>query len=375
MTPREVELPEAAQRCWPKAVRLVKALSNECATLEDEDWHIGGGTALAADWQHRNSTDIDILIAPGLSMAALGPDGNARIDALIRNQGGVRLQAPDQKLSVNYGPDGKVDIFSSGRQLPGREERITIDKTLTGRLSDAQIFSGKLRRAIEGQAVARDLFDVCYATENEQKGFEQALNTLTKEEQSRIGILWKEAKAKITRDASTKLTGVKKADQIPAEKLAERATKALTDYRYAETIIRAGKGRAVITTLTANGKQRRYESTAGTLKRDFEALGISRYLMRQNTRPQGVMSNVLKHIKEGRTVDIQHIRTPDAAEAHERARANATPRKATTPGGDPSFLNPGARPRSPSNTTGNRGDKGPPDGQPRPKPGNSGYEH
>ena len=143
MTPRRVELPEAAQRCWPKAVELIEALSNECATLEDEEWHVGGGTALAADWQHRNSTDIDILIAPGLSISALGPDANARIEELIRNQRGIRFQAPDQKLSVNYGPDGKVDIFSSGRQLPGREERIVIDRTQTGRLSDAQIFSGE----------------------------------------------------------------------------------------------------------------------------------------------------------------------------------------------------------------------------------------
>ena len=127
----------------------------ECATLEHEAWYLGGGTALAADWQHRTSTDIDILIAPGLSMSALGPEANARIDLLIESQGGKRLTAPDQKLSVAYEPDGKVDIFSSGRQLPGHEEPIEIDGTPTRRLSNAQIFAGKLRRAIEGHAPAR----------------------------------------------------------------------------------------------------------------------------------------------------------------------------------------------------------------------------
>ena len=51
MEPRRIELPEAAKRCWPKAVELVGDLMSECATLEDDDWHLGGGTALAADWK------------------------------------------------------------------------------------------------------------------------------------------------------------------------------------------------------------------------------------------------------------------------------------------------------------------------------------
>lgn len=133
---------------WPKAVELVGDLMSECATLEDDDWHLGGGTALATEWKHRTSTDIDILIAPGLNMTGLGPEAIGRIERRIEEQGGRRLDAPDQKLSVDYGPDGKVDIFSSGRQLPGHEEVVEIDGSRVGRLSDARIFAGKLRRAI-----------------------------------------------------------------------------------------------------------------------------------------------------------------------------------------------------------------------------------
>ena len=91
---------------------------SECATLEDDDWHLGGGTALAADWKHRTSTDIDILIAPGLSMTGLGPEAIGRIERLIEEQGGRRLDAPDQKLSVDYGPDGKVDISAAADSCP-----------------------------------------------------------------------------------------------------------------------------------------------------------------------------------------------------------------------------------------------------------------
>ena len=334
MQPRRVELPKAAKRCWPKALELVDALTRECATLEHEDWHLGGGTALAADWKHRTSTDIDILIAPGLSMSALGADGNARIDQLIESQGGSRLEAPDQKLSVEYEPDGKVDIFSSGRQLPGHEERIEIDGAPARRLSDAQIFAGKFRRAIEGHAVARDLFDICYAAKTGRRGFEQALNALTEEERRVIASLWEAAKAKIAEEAGTKLAGVKGEDRIPPEELADRTARALREYRYADTIIRAGTGRAVVRTLTVNGQEREYESTADTLKRDFEARGISRYLMRRNIRPQAILKKVLEHINERRTVDIRQIETPEAGEAHRAAGRDAEPRKATTPGGD-----------------------------------------
>ena len=93
MEPRRVELPGVAKRCWPRAIELIKALMRECATLEHEAWYLGGGTALAADWQHRTSTDIDILIAPGLSMSALGPEANARIDQLIESQGGKTVHS------------------------------------------------------------------------------------------------------------------------------------------------------------------------------------------------------------------------------------------------------------------------------------------
>ena len=146
MEPRRIELPETARQCWPKAVELVGELMRECATLEHEQWYLGGGTALAADWKHRTSTDIDILIAPGLSMDGLGPEANARLERRIATQGGERLRTPDQKLSVDYGPDGRVDIFSSGRQLSGHEEAIEIDGTLAARLSDAQIFACTPRR-------------------------------------------------------------------------------------------------------------------------------------------------------------------------------------------------------------------------------------
>ena len=307
MVRRRVELPDVARRCWPNAIELVETLTKECATLEHEAWYLGGGTALAADWKHRTSTDIDILIAPGLSISALGPEANARIDRVIERQHGQRLAAPDQKLTVKYEQGGKVDIFSSGRQLPGHEEAIEVDGMPAQRLSDAQIFAGKLRRAIEGQPAARDLFDICYATKTGRRGFEQAVNALTGDEQRRIVVLWETAGGKIVGEARTNLAGIKELDRIPPEKLAKRAATALREHRYARTIIRAGRGRAVVRTRTFSGEWRDYESTTETARRDFEARGVNRYLASQNIRPDQVTDKVLKHIDNREMVEIRQI--------------------------------------------------------------------
>ena len=429
MVRRRVELPDVARRCWPNAIELVETLTKECATLEHEAWYLGGGTALAADWKHRTSTDIDILIAQGLSISALGPEANARIDRVIERRHGQRLarfgstacsavcarscgrgdlrvrivrvgpvrvrafflrvrsnransarvgvvrpdasasrvvriaalassvvasmptvrpttsvasasrctptrggsrgqsgggcatassgpagprggrspETCDQKLTVKYEQGGKVDIFSSGRQLPGHEEAIEVDGMPAQRLSDAQIFAGKLRRAIEGQPAARDLFDICYATKTGRRGFEQAVNALTGDEQRRIVVLWETAGGKIAGEARTNLAGIKELDRIPPEKLAKRAATALREHRYARTIIRAGRGRAVVRTRTFSGEWRDYESTTETARRDFEARGVNRYLASQNIRPDQVIDKVLKHIDNREMVEIRQI--------------------------------------------------------------------
>ena len=123
---------ESLKRCWPKAIELIKALMRECATLEHEAWYLGGGTALAADWQHRTSTDIDILIAPGLSMSALGAAATARIDQLIEvssaPSGHTRVTCPVASSSPSITPVGVSEMmnlsslraYKSGAVMPRR---------------------------------------------------------------------------------------------------------------------------------------------------------------------------------------------------------------------------------------------------------------
>ena len=88
MKARKVALPAPANGIWPAVTALTTELIGACRTLEHNEWYLGGGTMLAADWQHRTSTDIDILIAPGLSMNALPDAAARRIERLIKQEQG-----------------------------------------------------------------------------------------------------------------------------------------------------------------------------------------------------------------------------------------------------------------------------------------------
>ena len=329
MRARHVDLPEPANRIWSRATALVAALLIECKTLEDDKWHLGGGTALSAEWRHRNSTDIDILIAPGLSMASLHGDSKKRLTELINATNGTRIDAPDQKLSVTYGEHGKVDIFSSGRQLPGHEERIEVAGRTTLRLSNAQIFAGKFRRAIDQHVAARDLFDVCHAARIRDPGMQQALNTLTEPEHKRITEFWHNSSQKIEEEARKKLTGISATNWITPDQLVERTLRTTENHLYAGIVITASKDRTTVQTITREGLSNEYRSTNANIKRDFHALGITRNLMLHNIRA----SQIIQDAREAMTQDIKQIvvQTGPKSWPHISRYGKTAPEGATSP--------------------------------------------
>lgn len=310
--PRRVELLEPASKIWQHATTLVDALLEECKTLEHDRWYLGGGTALAADWRHRNSFDIDILIAPGLSMAALHGVGNKRLNKLIHATNGEQIDAPDQKLSIAYGNDGKIDIFSSGRQLPGHEEPIEIAGRTTLRLSNAQIFSGKFRRAIDHHVAARDLFDICHAVRiRNDAGMHQALNALTQPELNRIREFWHSTRAKIEDEAQKKLSGISAENWIDPKQLVERAVRTTDTHRYAEVLIQASDDRTTIRTRTNGLRTNEYHSTSNDIERDLHGLGITRYLGCHNISAREVIRDARKAMTQSTQRTIAHIARPD----------------------------------------------------------------
>ena len=59
----EHQLPDPARKLWQEHGDMLIA---ELSELGDEPgaWHLGGGTLLAKDWQHRRSFDLDSRSRP-----------------------------------------------------------------------------------------------------------------------------------------------------------------------------------------------------------------------------------------------------------------------------------------------------------------------
>ena len=322
MKPKRIELPEPAAKLWKHATTLVEGVLQECKTLEHDRWYLGGGTALAAEWHHRESSDVDILIAPGLSMAVLDGQSDG-IERLIAATNGERIEAPDQKLSVKYGKNAKVDIFSSGRQLPGHEEPAEIQGGTTLRLTNAQIFTGKLRRAIEGSVAARDLFDICHAARIKEPGIQQALNALTVPEYDQIREFWESSRAKIEEQAATRLSGIQPENWIKPEELLHITLRTTDDHRYAGMIIRAGSGYTTVRTVTIGGQSNEYRLKDGNIERGFQALGIARHLGCHNIRAGEVIRKTQEAMKESGERTVIEVRGGDGRNGQEEAIENA----------------------------------------------------
>ena len=72
---REIVQSEDARRLF---VLAHAALSE---TLSDDAYSLGGGTALAARWQHRDSTEIDLVMSPETCFRLIDDPPGFKIDS------------------------------------------------------------------------------------------------------------------------------------------------------------------------------------------------------------------------------------------------------------------------------------------------------
>ena len=70
-----MELPEPASTLWKRHREAVEQLAT--GPGEKNRVLLGGGTILAARWQHRRSTDIDVLLPERESLNDGGKEGRS----------------------------------------------------------------------------------------------------------------------------------------------------------------------------------------------------------------------------------------------------------------------------------------------------------
>ena len=139
-------------------------------SIRERELRLGGGSALAALWKHRFSTDIDLVCAPDVFARAFDPDGRLRIKDRLRMQrdmlGGISAIRVSPGLvgwKTNTGP---VSIVPS--RLPDSPElwsAHTVEDTGVRLASVGAILQGKLKGRLlaKGFAADRDGYDLAVA--------------------------------------------------------------------------------------------------------------------------------------------------------------------------------------------------------------------
>ena len=180
-------LPPAAGAFWEKIREATGKQLNAPAGSGEERrcYELGGGTILAARWQHRESYDIYLTTT----------DPNGAIAETIATNGGLasathgvlRPQSSIQRAVIST-REGTLDVTKVRPRRDGEQRTSIVNGRPETVLTTAQIIEGKLARAQE--AITRDVYDVVAAQELDPHSLEQACGNLAPREAEAIATLW-----------------------------------------------------------------------------------------------------------------------------------------------------------------------------------------
>lgn len=162
----------------PADAILVQVAPPLLQVLDREDIAIGGGTALAARWRHRRSTDIDLTVSPPAFERASGRMVDllraAAVTDVLHGRGWLSGICVDGEFSISTTPP----LLRSPAEPAHQEGRFGILLEPT-----AEILGRKLRLRMynNGDFVSRDFYDICTAHERDPSALDQALSTLTED--------------------------------------------------------------------------------------------------------------------------------------------------------------------------------------------------
>ena len=260
----------SARRLWELVHRPVAIALAELDGGPHE-FRLGGGTALAARWRHRDSFDIDLVVDRDVQLSELANPANP-FDHTMRALGGT----PDyshRQCTVTF-PSGQVDLLQVDPVPPGAEHIAVVNGTPALVLDTAQILHGKLERA--DKVAVRDVFDLIKAAELDSDALAAAVNCRNRRDTEVIAVTFEEANAALERDARERLVGA--GDINEPETLGTRAATVIREAVYRHVTVRTQGPSGIIETSTNGGTARRIEMTHDEIERTMAETGLTRYL-------------------------------------------------------------------------------------------------
>ena len=234
-------------------------------------FRLGGGTALAARWGHRDSFDIDLVVDRSVPLSELASPSNS-FDLTMRSLGGTPEYFRRQ-CTVTF-PSGQVDILKVDPVPPGAEHLAMVDGTPTLVLDTAQILHGKLERA--GSIVVRDVFDLIRAAEFDPHALATAVNCRSQREIEVIAATFEQANTALARDSHHQLVGVGEIND--PETLGTQAAAVLRGAIYRNVTIRTEGPLGIVETTTNSGTVRQIEMMQTEVERKLTESGLMEHL-------------------------------------------------------------------------------------------------
>ena len=277
MPSRGLVLPEPARTLWMTSRETIRRALEAIGAGE---YRLGGGTILAARWQHRISFDVDVNVDPAVELRRLDDPAHAWFREEMVRLGAVPDYSAELNLyNLRFGEaEDEQAIQLWGHPLPlsaGHHPEVVEDGHDVV-LSNAQVLRGKLQRA--GHKLARDVYDVCTAADVDPESLEQAVNTFPHEQVEIRALDWLVGYGRIGRNAHERLRGVPKEAEAGYYELGKRGAAKLVESTYERLRIRADRGAIVIEAVTAGGARRYWNTSAGAAAEHFEAWGINGHL-------------------------------------------------------------------------------------------------
>ena len=175
MAPPKLNLPAPANALFERTHRVLDDLIWPI-TPNRTAGRLGGGTTLAARWQHRRSTDIDIAVPVGTGLGRYDPQRDPRLIERMAALGATHANVRFRSFTFVF-PDGKLDLVEMDPHLRVGHARMEVDGLSMEVFDNAQILCGKL----EGRGnmlPERDIFDVAVAGALDPAALSAAVNHL-----------------------------------------------------------------------------------------------------------------------------------------------------------------------------------------------------
>ena len=280
--PDELHLPRPAR--W--LLRRTRDILDTHVTPETPDaygWTIGGGTILAARWEHRQSEDMDLLIPPDTRTLALAPDANPDFHDSLTKAGAKKIEIGG--FSTIRFRGGRIEMLAANPEPQNGAITAVIDGLRTRVLSTTQILSGKFRNRSLRPPV-RDLYDLAVAAERAPAALAAAVNSLTPAA-ARVRLTrWETHREDYAESGRREIKGAPRRYRNIRSDPAGHATDAVSQALYTRLRIRVNEGLTEIDTKSPRGPLRRTYRDPTQLENEFERDGISALLERTGAGAQ-----------------------------------------------------------------------------------------